>query len=237
MKRALVTIFAAVAITFGVSSFAARGNHLLDQQMDPNAGNSNAPATSAGGVVPAGEMNTVPADAQSVTGEVVMATPSEITLRTSSGLQRFKLTPQTEQSSGYAEGEWVTVYYTPEQGTVKITTADATVQQQASPQPETTASTASGDDPAQATQPSMNDSDQAGDQASSQAPPQPTEPAETQATSPSNEPAAAAAPATTTSATTQTKKLPKTASDLPLLGLIGVLATAGGLTLRFALRG
>lgn len=120
MIRGLVAVVGAAALTVAVPSFAQRAR--MDRQ---DAGSSSAGATGGGpSEAPApwsSQQGPAPKEVF-VTGEVVMTTPSEVVLHTSTGMQKFALTPQLDEEFVPVEGETVTVGYVPAPGSVKATT-------------------------------------------------------------------------------------------------------------------
>ncbi|HUK12111.1 MAG TPA: hypothetical protein VLW17_02325 [Thermoanaerobaculaceae bacterium] len=148
-----------------------------------------------------------------VTGKVVMLTPVEVVVATASGLKRFAINKDTDVSPDVVEGSDVTLYAKGGEGAVQA----ATVQSASNEPSETNPTTAEAP-----TAPSSPSTD-SGMEASQQ--PVASTPAETGTDSASGT-AQPAAPAM--------KTLPKTASDLPLVGLIGLLSLGGAAALRLA---
>ncbi|MFI5167001.1 MAG: hypothetical protein ACHQQS_10300 [Thermoanaerobaculales bacterium] len=180
---------------------------------------------SGGGPLTVGSASSLRApnpDETVVTGKVVMITPSEVVVATDTGLQRFAVTSDTDLSPTVVEGATVTLYYKSAPGT-----AQASVVQSAS-----TATTPSEPIPAEAqssgtasSEPSAGVASAAQETNSAQE----TRPVEATATDANSTAEQSTAPSTL-------KRLPKTASELPLIGLVGLLALAGAAVLRFAFR-
>ncbi len=103
----------AVAAMFLVAASYA-GEVAVEVQSE---GGPTAATAGGGGAAAFGEAArvTVPTNLAAVNGEVVMANPAEVVIRTQKGLERFRLTPQTIARAGAAQGEDVTVFYVPAQ--------------------------------------------------------------------------------------------------------------------------
>lgn len=155
-----------------------------------------------------------------VTGQVVLSTPSEVALHTATRLREFAISSGTDETLAPVEGETVTVGYVPEKGTVVIGTAQ-------------TATTSQGPvRVAEATAPAIERPVQNAMNAAGPAESTPSaaaEPAESTPATPAASPAAA-------KVVHRMTRLPKTASDRPLILLAGLLAVAAAGTLRLALR-
>jgi hypothetical protein len=221
MNRTLIAVLSTVAMVLAVPSFAGKQQPLQPSQAystETSGGGVPAPAVVESGRVPAGEMV--------VNGEVMMSDPDELVVHTSSGIRRFRITRTTEMYAGAAEGDVVTVLYKPEAGSVTVVSVkrvgvskDGPVQPAKMVKP-----------PAQTTyrRPmAMKDSKPAV-MPKTNAKPAVMKMAQAQ------QPAAAPEPMKNTASTPSAKRLPKTASDLPLIGLVGLLGLAGAVTLRVA---
>ncbi len=215
MSRTFIAVVTAAVLVTAVPSFAvehAPENQAASQTMaGASGGGGMALAVGATALTP-----TVPNE-RFVTGQVVLSTPSEVALHTATGMREFAISSGTDERLVPVEGETVTVGYVPEKGTVVIGEA----------RPMTNQAPARV---AEATAPAINSPDQ---NAMNTA--EPTE----------STPAAAAEPAESTPATPAASpavaknthrraRLPKTASDQPLILLTGLLAVAGAGTLRLA---
>lgn len=218
MVRSLVVAVAAAALA---ASSAARA---ADSQVNTE------PRGSAEGGLPAAVVTAPGAagDEQFVTGVVMMTTPSEITIHTDQGMQRFALGPQMQDAALPAQGETVTLGYVPAGGTARV----ETIRQ------------ASAQAPPEDAQPATS----TGESAQASAGEQPSAPMGDQQQEPQQPPTeTSAAPATSStmgndaamqqSRTAQhAARLPKTASDRPLIMLVGLLALAAAGVLRLAVR-
>jgi len=149
-----------------------------------------------------------------ITGKVVMITPVQVVVATDTGLKRFAITKDTDLSPGVVEGSDVTLYAKGAPGGTEASTVQAASNESS----ETSPTTAEAP-----TAPSSPSTD-----SGMEAQPQPiaSTPAETTGTDNADGSAPPAAPAM--------KTLPKTASDLPLVGLIGLLSLGGAVALRVA---
>ncbi|MGE5235983.1 MAG: hypothetical protein ACM3O7_06530 [Acidobacteriota bacterium] len=144
------------------------------------------------------------------TGTVEMKTPDEIVLGTDAGLQHFAITAETERPLDFAKGDEVDLWYLPEANgqPARVTRIAHSTKAKSATRVASTAA------PAPVTAPPVE---------TGQAPaPAPAPPAHHAMT----HPAAAAPPAT------RTGHLPKTASDLPLIGLLGLVSLAGAGVVR-----
>ncbi len=228
-------MFRTFAVVVAIAALAVAGPSLAAQKA-PEQQQASGVADSGGGSGPAAPLvssgtQPVSGDVQYVTGVVVMTTPTEIVLHTDKGMERFALSPQMQNSYVPVEGDTVTLGVVPgATGSVRVTTiqraAAATTAPATSTNDNGTTSTGTGSQEAMTT----------GD---SQQPPAATKPD----TSPAQaEPVSATAGESTTAApaTAQVQqhaaRLPKTASNRPLILLIGVLALAGAGVMRFAAR-
>ncbi len=215
MNRTFVAVLAAAAMLAAATSFAV-STHADLQSADPVALPVSGGAGVATTVSPGQAQATLTGDEQQVTGEVVMVTPSEITLHTSSGMKRFEVTPQTQETLSPVEGETVTLYYVPGEGSAR-----ASVINEASATP----TGASQDVQAAPATPA-----EAPAAVSTVQPEGPTMAAEATTPEPPSSSAGAA------DATPRVTRLPRTASATPLIGLAGLLALTGAAVLRLAVR-
>jgi hypothetical protein len=223
MNRTLIAVFAVAAVLLTAPSFAARDNQVQQQSA------SSIP-TDVGGLAPAPivpAQGAVPANEMSVTGQVMLSTPDELVLHTASGMQRFVVTPDTQMLAGAAEGDTVTVFYTtetnPAKATVVKTSANAsegnvhTTKMAAGPAagepPTVTAMNATSE-------PTTDQPAAANDEQNTMNQPE--------------KPATNSQRMGTKAGITRTTRLPKTASDLPLIGVTGLLALAGAVLVRAA---
>lgn len=215
MNRTFVAVLLAAGLLAAAPSLAS------DTRTDLRGAEPATSSVSGGGgvgtlVTPEQAQAAVTGDEQQVTGEVVMVTPSEITLHTASGMKRFELTRETQETLAPVEGETVTLYYVPAPGTARAsviheasaapTGASNGVQQAA----ETSAAPALG----------MNTD----------------HPEEAAIAAEATTPQPVSAPASMPETPTRVKRLPKTASETPLIGLAGLLALSGAAVLRLAVR-
>ncbi len=241
INRTPFVVLAVVALMIAIPSDAAPGAQRSQED------SAMAVAATGGGSAPAAlPTGEVPPDTQAVTGQVVMATPSELVLHTSAGIQRFSVNQDTQMLVPAAEGDTVTVFYRPAAGAGNATVVKTTAEIQpgasvpetdtgeaasevASSNPATdtagaavAGTSASGDDASAAT---------AADQTAAGATQQPSSGA--QGDTASSTAAAPEAPASADeSNTNRVTRLPKTGSPLPLIGLAGLLALAGAVVLR-----
>ena len=207
MNRTLVAVVAAAALAAALPSFA------IDH--DPEVQTANQPrtaATSGGGVAVAfsqgeGQPATVPHE-QFATGRVVMTTPSEVVVHTAKGMREFAVTQQTDETTLPFHGERVTVGYVPKRGTVQVAAAGPLTKPR--PVPRVVVAQAAPA-PAQAWH-----AESAAEAA---------KPAAAAAVEPAAVPAKPAHPAA---------RLPKTASNRPLLLLSGLLGVVAAGSLRLA---
>jgi hypothetical protein len=114
MKRTLIAVLSTVALALAAPSFAASTVQVMEQ-------NSSSPTAAVGGgpLVELPQEVGIPAKGMTVTGVVVMSSPDEIILRTTSGARRFEITPETQMLAGAADGDVVTVLYEPAYGSVR----------------------------------------------------------------------------------------------------------------------
>ncbi len=207
MNRTLVAVVAAAAFAAALPSFA------IDH--DPEVQTANQPRTaptSGGGVAVAffqgeGQPATVPHE-QFATGRVVMTTPSEVALHTKQGIREFAIASSTDETTRPYQGERVTVGYVPVKGSVQVAAAT----------------------PMTATRPVKREVVAQAAPAPAQAwhadsPAEPAKPAAAAAAEPAAVPAKPAHPAA---------RLPKTASNRPLLLLAGLLGVVAAGSLRLA---
>jgi hypothetical protein len=210
MRRTFFAVVTAVVLVTAVPAFAV--DHSPNYQ---TAGQAVANATSGGAVLAvfgsAAQPATVPNE-MFATGEVVMVTPGEVVLHTAKGMQKFAISQQTDESTVPVEGQMVTVGYVPERGAVQILASQPMSAQ--APTRVADATTAPAAEP-----PSQNTMTAA----------EPDEPTAAAASAP------AVAPAMMTG-THRMTRLPKTASNRPLILVAGLLAVAAAGTLRLALR-
>jgi ABC-type amino acid transport substrate-binding protein len=156
-------------------------------------------------------------------GEVVGISPYELVLATNDGFRSFAITPATRQPLDFVTGDYVDVHYRMAQGSGSVGTLASVedLPQAVKPVTETVAST----QPSPALEPME--------------PIAPAAPLEVAELPPAIAPPVAA-PTAGAAATPRTamkaQRLPQTASDLPLIGLIGVIAVAGSLGLRVLFR-
>ena len=209
MNRTLVAVLAAAALVAALPSFAI--------EHDPEVQTANQPRTaptSGGGVAVAflqreGQPATVPGE-QFATGRVVMTTPSEVALHTKQGIREFAIASSTDETTRPYQGERVTVGYVPAKGSVQV--AAATPMKATQPVQRTVVAQTAPAAPAKAWH---------------EASAAPAKPA----------PAAAAEPAAMpakTAAAPPARRLPKTASNQPLLLVTGLLGIVAAGTLRLA---
>ena len=207
MNRTLVAVLAAAALVAALPSFAI--------EHDPEVQTANQPRTaptSGGGVAVAffqaeGQPATVPHE-QFATGRVVMTTPSEVALHTKQGIREFAIASSTDETTRPYQGERVTVGYVPAKGSVQVAAAT----------------------PMTAIQPVKRE-------VVAQAAPAPEKAwhAESAATPAKPAAAAAAEPAAVPATPAHpVARLPKTASDRPLLLLSGLLGVVAAGSLRLA---
>ncbi len=210
---ALAVAIAALAVA-GPSWAGVRGP---DQQQ---ASSASSPAGGGGPLLTQGAQTGVTGDEQFVTGKVVMTTPTEIVLHTDQGMQRFALSTEM-QNNGYmpAEGDTVTLGYVTAAGTSRVNKITRAAE-------ETTAAPAASDQTQTASTSPAGDSQQTPPENKPDVSPAPA----AMATS-ANEPEARSDDAGKHAA-----QLPKTASNRPLILLIGVLALAAAAVVRFAAR-
>ncbi len=243
INRTLIATLSVVALLVTVLAFGAPGDRLTQQD-------STLPVAVAGGAPVSAALATgeVPPDTQAVTGEVVLSTPSELVLHTSSGMQRFSITPETQMLVPAAEGDTVTVLYKPAVGAgnatvVKTTAANAqsTSQGAATAEASTSAATAAGastEPPATAEAVSGSEAgamaagtENAGPAVEQQRSSSDTGPTTASSVSGGQPPVESSQPTNGEAATQRVTKLPKTASPLPLIGLIGLLTLVGAVVL------
>ncbi|HVN76529.1 MAG TPA: hypothetical protein VMT19_09445 [Thermoanaerobaculaceae bacterium] len=212
------------AVVVAVAAFALAGPSFAGSNGTGPLTRSASPATDGGGgpsspVFPArGARGGDTADEQFVTGEVVMTTPSEVVVHTAQGMQKFELGPQAEGSYVPVEGDTVRIGYVPEAGSARVTTVQQAAN--AAPAPATVI--------AEQTTPTVG---------------MPGEETDT-GSAPQTPPSTAAGTADTgmqSEATAQqprrhSARLPNTASERPLLLLIGVLSLAAAAVVRLAIR-
>ncbi len=212
MSRTFVAAVIAAASVTAVGSFAA--NYGPENQ---TTGTSRVSAAGGGVALTVLEPAAQPAPLAGerfATGRVVLTTPSEVVLHTAKGMRDFAVSPQTEETAVPVEGERVTVGYVPEAGSVQFAAVEPAPA--ASEAPARVAEVM----PAPAAGSQEQDAMSAGTHADST-------------------PATTTAPAVSTAVAKDTHRmtrLPKTASDRPLILLAGVLAVAAAGTLRVALR-
>ncbi|HQT94960.1 MAG: hypothetical protein B7Z61_10615 [Acidobacteria bacterium 37-71-11] len=209
MNRTFVAVVVAAALATALPSFAI--DHDPETQ---SASQPRAIASSGGGVaVAVFGTGTQPATVQHekfATGQVVMTTPDEVVLHTAKGIRDFALAQNTNEAAVPFQGERVTVGYVPERGTVQMASVQPAM---ATTQPA----------PAVAAEARPAPPKQAWHAASAAAPAQPAP--------------AAAEPAATpveAKAARPMARLPKTASDQPLVLVVGLLAVSAAGTLRLA---
>jgi len=153
-----------------------------------------------------------------VTGEVVMTTPSEIVIHTDKGMERFTVGPEMANAYVPVEGDTVTLGYVPAAGTVRRTTIKPAPTASTPVVPSVTEPTApAGGEPTMA--PATAPAQQAGPVSS----PQPSG-------------AGANAAPRPPESHPRAERLPKTASDRPLILLLGVAALMAAGALRIAAR-
>jgi hypothetical protein len=209
MSRTLVAVVAAAALAAALPSFAIEHDPEVQAASQPRT----AP-TSGGGVAVAffqaeGQPATVPHE-QFATGRVVMTTPSEVALHTKQGIREFAIASSTDETTRPYQGERVTVGYVPAKGSVQVAAATPMT----APRPVKRAVVAQAA-PAQAPAQAWHAENA-------------TEPAKP-ATATTAEPAAVTAKPARPAA-----RLPKTASDRPLLLLSGLLGLVAAGSLRLA---
>ncbi len=217
MSRTFFAVVTAAVLITALPSLAVE-QHGPETQ---TAGQVMAGASGGGGIALAvgatAPVATVPNE-KFVTGQVVLSTPSEVALHTATGMREFAISSGTEETLAPVEGEAVTVGYVPEKGTVAIGTAQAATTGQAPTRmAEATAPAAASPD-----QSAMNTAEPAESNAAEAA-----EPAESTPAAPVASPAVA-------KDSHRRARLPKTASDQPLILLTGLLAVAAAGTLRLA---
>jgi len=235
INRTPFVVLSVAALLLAAPSFAAPGEqHSQQDSTLPVAAAGGGPAPAA---LPTGE---IPPDTQAVTGQVVMSTPSELVLHTSSGMQRFSFSADTQMLVPAAEGDTVTVFYKPAAGagnaavvkttaemtpggSVPETNTDAATSEVAAANPTTDipevtvgGTSASGDESSTA-----GVSDQSATAAQSPAG------GEEGGTASATMAGPQAPTAAGESNADRVTRLPKTASPLPLIGLAGLLALAG----------
>ena len=205
------------AVVFTAVLVAALPSFALEYGPESQTAGQSRAAASGGGVAltvvgPAAPLATVPNE-EFATGQVVMTTPSEVVLHTAKGMREFAVSPQTDEALVPVEGATVAVGYVPEHGTVQIIASRSVATNQA-PMRVAEATTAPAVEPP--TQNAMNTAE-------------PAEPTPATVAAPAASPAAA-------KVSHRITRLPKTASDRPLILLAGLLAVAAAGTLRLALR-
>ena len=147
-------------------------------------------------------------DSQSITGTVVSATPTSLVIQTDDGQKSFILDTESQTPESLSAGNQVTVEYrSNDQG--EMVAANVTAEEGGA----------------------MEDSHVASTEPGNESTPAATEPESTPAPSDqyAGQPADLSADNGDTSATAS---LPATGSKLPLIGLLGLAALAGGLALR-----
>lgn len=211
MNRTFVAVVFTAVLVAALPSFAIEHGPEYQSASGPQA------AAAGGGVAlavlePAAQTASLPNE-QFATGRVVMTTPSEVVLHTAQGMRGFALSEQTDETVVPVEGQWVTVGYVPQAGVVQVAAAQPAV---ATDQTPTRVAEAAVPPATESSAPNaMGD----------------TEPARTT-------PAVAAAPAVVPAMARDAHRrtrLPKTASDRPLILLAGLLAVAAAGTVRIAL--
>ncbi len=210
MSRTLFAVATAVMLVAALPSFAVEHgpeNQTARQLMAGAAGGGGI-TLAVGATAPAA---TVPNE-KFATGEAVMVTPDEVVLHTANGMRKFAVSAQTDETTVPTQGERVTVGYVPEHGTVQILAARSTATDRAPMRV------------AEVTAPAMRRPAQ-----KTMSTAKPVDPA------PATPVAPAAAPAVATN-THRVTRLPKTASDRPLILFAGLLAVAAAGTLHLALR-
>ena len=212
MSRTFFAVVAAAALATALPSFA------LDNGPEYQSASGPRVAAAGGGVAlavlePAAQPAPLPNE-RFASGRVVMTTPSEVVLHTAQGMRDFAISQQTDETVVPVEGQWVTVGYVPQTGVVQVAEA-----QPAAATDRTATRVAEAAVPPATESPAphaMSD----------------TEPAE-------STPAVAAAPAVVPAVAREAHRrtrLPKTASDRPLVLVAGLLAVAAAGTIRLALR-
>ena len=146
-------------------------------------------------------------DSQSVTGTVVSATPTSLVIQTDDGQKSFILDAESQTPESLSAGNQVTIdFHSNDQG-------------------EMVASLVTADEGGE-----MAESQTAATEPATESTPAATEPESTPA--PSGDYAGQPADQTAATGETATTSLPATGSKLPLIGLLGLAALAGGLVLR-----
>lgn len=216
MNRTFIVVVTAAVLATALPSYARDHGPQTQTASQVMAGASGGGgiALAVGATAP---VATVPNE-KFVTGQVVLSTPSEIALHTATGMREFAISSGTEEALAPVEGETVTVGYVPEKGTVVIGTAEAATTGQAPTRMAEAAAPA-------AASPDQNAMTTA--EPAESTPADVAEPAESTPATPAASPAVA-------NDTHRRARLPKTASDQPLILLAGLLAVAGAGTLRLA---
>jgi Domain of unknown function (DUF5666) len=166
-------------------------------------------------------------DTQSATGTVISSSPTSLVVQTDNGQQTFVLDSTTQAPESLAAGDKVTVEYnSDDQG--RLVATDVSAEDSSGTmgsQPATDMESESD----QTQQPATSGYDQTAPQANdeSAANSQPAAGGDQAGIDQNGQPPADQAPAATTG-----NNLPATASGLPLVGLLGLLALAGGVALR-----
>jgi hypothetical protein len=173
---------------------------------------------------------------QTASGTVVSSSASQIVIRTGDGRQMtFVADTNTTRPADLQAGAPVTVRYHDMSGTFHAASVSASAAPSTGTTPTgTSAATAPPSATRPAADPTGNDARMQQSATPSQAAPAPTTPAQTTTTAPPPAPRTTERPSTVED--TDTARLPATASPLPLVGLSGLLALAGGLGARFLRR-
>lgn len=211
MNRTSIAVATVAVLATALPSFAA--DHSPEYQVASGPQTVASSGGAAVSIATTAQLKTLPGE-QFVTGDVVLVTPDEVVLHTAKGMQKFAVTGQTDETSTPYQGERITVGYIPERGAVQVLAS----RPQATNQNSTRV--------AEATMPPANEN-KAGNTWGA-AKPAKAEPAPA--------PMPAVQPAVAKSASAHPRaRLPKTASERPLILVIGLFAVAGAGTLRLAL--
>ncbi len=229
MFRTVAVAVVAVALCFAGAALAGPVAP-LDREAGPNPD-----ATGAGGQaltnIPASQMPAASGNEVFVTGKVVMATPAEIVIHTAGGMQRFTLGPETKSAYIPAEGDVVTIGYVPTEGAPTATTVTRAAAPAANPERPEVVATGPSAGTAGPETPAENPPAQASVPA---APPTSSE--STQGSTPPSSNETSQAESGSRPGPPHLATLPKTASDRPLILLIGLSALLAAGAIRLASR-
>jgi cobalamin biosynthesis Mg chelatase CobN len=170
-----------------------------------------------------------------VTGQVVMVTPTQVTVRTDSGQTRdFAITDNTEGRQYLVQGQQVDLWYRQNSDTGKVEVVDV----RQSKSSDSSSSNMQGSQSSSSSSSSQSEQGEQSTQGSSTSSSSQSG-SNTQGSQSSNNWKSSNQSSSSQSSnmsSTSGKKLPQTASDLPLILVIGMASVAGALGFRFVVR-